>query len=340
MSDLPKVGVDIGSTSIKMVELLPAGKDKWKLSSAALCPSLPGGVVANQNNTQAFSSAIIKLKKEAGIKVNRVVVALPEEEISSHIVEMPLMSEEEVKQALQWQVEQYIPLPAEKATWSYQVIKKDPGTNSMEVLLVAAAKDLVNSYIKIFEQADLEVVVMETELMAAARAEVPGDYPLSIIVDIGSKTTDVGVIKTGQLVFARTIPIAGDALNRSIQSTLGLDPMQAAQYRDTYGMDKSKLGGKLAEAMKPVLASIATEVKKTADFYSSKYSADGRWMATLTGGIAEVPEIVTILSGLSGMEVQVGNPLLKLVLDKNQTLALKGKGPIYGVAIGLAMRNL
>lgn len=187
MSNLPRIGIDIGTTSIKMVELVPSGHDKWKLLTAVAMPSVEGGVLANQNNLAAFSQSIVKIRKEAGIKCQRVIVALPEEQVSSHIVELPVMSEGEVKQALQWQVEQYIPIPEDRAVWSYQVIRKDQSAGGMEVLLVAAAKNLVNAYITILEQAGLEIVAMETELMATARSEVPVDFPLSLVTDIGSK---------------------------------------------------------------------------------------------------------------------------------------------------------
>jgi type IV pilus assembly protein PilM len=340
MNNLPRIGIDIGTTSIKMVELAPGGHDKWKLMSAATMPSVAGGILANQANLGAFSQAIIKMRKEAGIKSQRVIAALPEEQVSSHVVELPLMGDEEVKQALQWQVEQYIPIPADRAVWSYQVIRKDQAKGGMEVLLVAAAKNLVNAYISVLEQAGLEVVAMETELMATARSEVPAESPISLVVDIGSKSTDVGVVQGGQLVFARTVATAGEAFTRAIQSSLGLDANQAEQYKNTYGFSADKLNGKLAEAMKPVLNVIAGEIKKTADFYTSKHSNEGLHLVTVSGGVSVLPEMVTVLTGMLGMEVSIGNPFMKLLMDKGQTQALAGSGPIYGVAIGLAMREI
>ena len=323
-----------------MVELIPSGKDKWKLAAAIIAPSLAGGVMGNPGNMAAFSQTIVKMRKDAGTKTNRVVVALPEEQVSSHVVELPLMSDDEVKQALQWQVEQYIPIPADKAVWSWQVIKKDQAGGGMEVLLVASAKNLVNTYIQILEQAGLEVVAMETELMATARAEVSAEFPLSLIVDIGSKTTDMGVIEKGQLVFSRTVPTAGEAFTRAIQTSLGLDANQAEQYKSTYGFSADKLDGKLVEAMKPVLSVIAGEIKKTSDFYVSKHSATGIGLVTVSGGVAVLPEMVSVLSGMIGMEVSVGNPFSKLIMDKNQAQSMSASGPIYGVAIGLAQRDI
>jgi type IV pilus assembly protein PilM len=340
MSDFQKIGLDIGASSIKLVELLPVGNLRWKLINSITGPAPAGGIIGNQGNLAGISQMIVKLLKDSGIRSRRVVVSLPEDQVSSHIVEMPMMKDDEIKQALQWQVEQYIPIPAEKAAWSYQVIKKDPVLGSVEVLLVAVAKTLVNSYNQVLEQAGLEVGAMETELMAVSRAVVPSDFPLSMVVDIGSKGTDLGVVKNGQLVFSRTVPTAGEAFTRAIEAGLGLDRVQAEEYKNSYGFSKDKLEGKLVSVMSPVLNVISNEIKKTMDFYMSKHPGDGIKVVTLTGGIATLPEIATILSGVTGTEVVVANPYTRVILDPAQAKPLAGSGPFYSVALGLAMREL
>jgi type IV pilus assembly protein PilM len=339
MSDFVKLGVDIGTATIKIVELAPQGKNHWKLISAVSSVSPVGGVVNNQGNLGAVSQLIVKMMKDAGMKSRRVIASIPEDQVSSHIVEMPLMSDGEIQQALQWQVEQYIPIPAEKAVWSYQVIKKDEVSGGMEVMLVAAAKSLVNSYTQILETAGLEVIALETELVAAARSLVPAEYPLSLIVDIGARSTDLGVVKNGQLVFSRMIPTAGEAFTRAIETGLGLDTRQAEEYKNTYGFLEEKLEGKLAAVMKPVLIVIAGEIKKTIDFYTSKHSGEAVKVVILSGGVATVPDMVNLISGMIGIEVVVANPFVRVALDSGQAKNLAGSGPFYGVAIGLAMRE-
>ncbi|KKU63674.1 MAG: Type IV pilus assembly protein PilM [Candidatus Amesbacteria bacterium GW2011_GWA1_47_16] len=339
MTALPKLGIDIGTASIKLVELFPVGKGKWKLGAIGSEITPPGGVLGNQNNLGVIAAAVGKTVKESGAKNRRVAAALPEEQVSSHVVEIPLMSDEEVKQALQWQVEQYIPIPADKAVWSHEIIRRDEAGGGMEVLLVAAAKNLVDSFVRVFDMAGLEVVALETELMATARAVVPADVPLSMIVDIGAKSTDLGIVRAGQMVFARTIPTAGEAFTRAIEAALGLASGQAEEYKRTYGFDTQKMQGKITEAMKPVMNVITAEVRKTGDFYMSKHRGEQVKLVTLSGGVALVPEVVNVLSGLLGMEVAVGNPFNRIEMDKNKTSQLLGLGPFYAVAAGLAMRT-
>ena len=284
--------------------------------------------------------SLSKLMKQVGIKSKKAVAALPEEQVSSHVVEMPEMSDAEVGQALQWQVEQYIPIPADKAVWSHQVIKRGQIGGGMEVLLVAAAKQLVNTYISVLDQCGLEVLALETELMATARAEVPSEYPLVVIVDMGAKGTDMGVVSHGQLVFARTIPTAGESFTRAIEAALSLDPATAEQYKQTYGFTAGKLDGKISAAMKPVMTSIASEIRKTADFYVSKHPGETVKTVVLSGGVALLPEVVAELSGLVGIEMAIGNPFARVSLDANQAKVVTGNAPFYGVAVGLAMRQI
>jgi type IV pilus assembly protein PilM len=339
MSDFAKIGLDIGASSIKLAELVPFGKNRWKLATAVTGSSPAGGITANQNNLSSISQMVVKLFKDSGAKSRKVVISLPEDQVSSHIVEMPMMSDEEVKQALQWQVEQYIPIPAEKAVWSYQVIEKT-NAGGIEILLVAAAKTLVGMYEKVMEEAGLEVVAIETELMASARSVVPADYPLSLVVDIGAKSTDLGIVKSGTLVYSRMIPTAGEAFTRAIEAGLGMDTAQAEEYKNTYGFATDKLEGKLMGVMKPVLNVISNEIKKTIDFYVSKHPGDGIKVVTLTGGVAILPDIAQYLSGIIGSEVVIANPFVRVILDPVQSKNLSGSGPFYGVAIGLAMREL
>src|SRR3990172_5877405 len=302
MSNLPKIGIDIGSATIKVVELAPVSKGRWKLLAAASSVVPVGGVMAGASNQAAITNAIVKILREAGVRSRKAIVALPEDQISSHVVEMPVMSEAEVEQALQWQGEQYISISV--------------------------------------EQAGLEVVAMETELMATARAVVPEATPPSLIVDVGAKSTDVGVIVGGQLVFARTIPTAGQAFTRAIETTLGLDTKQAEQYKNTYGFSATQLQGKLTAAMKPVMMVIASEIKKTIDFYVSKHAGEVIRMVILSGGIAALPDIVGALSELLGLEVTVGNPFLRVAVDQMQARQLADGGPFYAVSIGLSMREI
>lgn len=335
---LPKIGIDIGSSAIKIVELAPQGAGKWKLLTAASLATPEGAqLISGQANLAAISATIAKVCKEAGVHTRQVVASIPEEQVSTHLVEMPAMTEGEVEQALEWQVEQYIPLAKEDAVWSYQIVKKDDAAGSMEVLLVAVSKKIAETYRQVFEQAGLEVVALETELTSAARSLTTGNPGIAIIVDIGARSTDIGVTRSSQLLFSRTVPTAGEAFTRAIETSLGLETAQAEQYKNTYGFSAGQLQGKLLEAMNPVLGLIATEIKKTMDFYRGKHAAEAAKSVILSGGVAVLPDVITSLSAQVGMEVLIGNPFANVSMDDAQKKALTGNEPFYATAVGLSM---
>lgn len=339
MSNLPKIGLDLGSASIKIVELAPDGKDKWKLLTAASMAAV-GSVTDSKISLNTVAANLAKLLKEAGVRSRRVVAAIPEEQISTHVVTMPIMSDAEVEQALSWQVEQYIPIPRDQAIWSYETVRKDEVAGEIEVMLVAVPKNVADWYKQILELAGLEPLALETELTATARAVVPANVPLSVVVDIGSRGTDIGIVKNGRLIFSRVVPTAGEAFTRAIESTLGLEQAVAEQYKNTYGFSGGQLEGKLLGAMKPVLNLIATEIRKTMDFYVSKHAGEVVKMVTLSGGVAAMPDVVAVLSALLGVEVVIANPFSAVRLDESQKKALAGNEPFYAVAVGLSMKGI
>ena len=294
-------------------------------------------LVSGQANLVAISATIAKICKEAGVHTRSVVASVPEEQVSTHLVEMPAMTESEIEQALEWQVEQYIPLAKEDAVWSYQVVKKDDAAGSMEVLLVAVSKKIAESYRQVMEQAGLEVAALETELTASARSLTSLNTGVSLVVDIGARSTDIGVTRLGQLLFSRTVPTAGEAFTRAIETALGLETAQAEQYKNTYGFSSGQLQGKLLEAMKPVLNLITIEIKKTMDFYRAKHPNEAAKSVILSGGVAVLPDVITSLSAQVGLEVLVGNPFAQVSMDDGQKKALTGNEPFYATAVGLSM---
>lgn len=336
MKNLPKLGLDIGSAAVKLVELAPLGGGGWRLLSAGSMPVPAGAWIDSPSSQTAVTNTIIKLLRETGVRSRRVVTALPEEQISTHVLEMPVLADSEIGQALTWQVEQYIPIPIEQAIWSWQVISRSE--DGLEVLLAAASKNLVDGYRKVAEQAGLEVVAIETELMATARSISPAVSGSTVIVDVGAKSTDVGIVTGSQLVFARTVPTAGEAFTRAIESVLGMDTAQAEQYKTSYGFAEEYMGGKLYTAMKPVLAIIATEVKKTIDFYVSKHAQEVIKVVTLSGGAAALPEMVKMLSEMLGLEVVIGDPFSRVEMGEEQKKVLTPMAAFYSVAVGLSMR--
>jgi len=335
-------GLDIGSTSIKVAEVRREG-EKFRLVSAGLTPTSQPGMESEAEKDLVFlATAIKKLHQDAKITNKNVVIALPENKIFSRVITLPQMSDDELAQALQWEAEQFIPMPIKDVSLDSMVVsqgKKGQVEQQMEVLVVAAPNNLIKKYQQIIAMAGFRLVAIETELVAAARALLAAGSPASIIVDFGAMTTDIAIVRNGLLCFSRSIPSAGQAFTRAISTTLSLETGQAEQYKTAYGLTEKKLEGKVKEAITPVVNLVVNEIKKAIQFWQEK-EKEAIKTIILSGGSANLPEVTSFLTKAIGVEVQVADPFVLLLKDEKQIANFRQSTPFFPVAVGLAMKEV
>jgi type IV pilus assembly protein PilM len=278
---------------------------------------------------------------EAGIKDKTVSLALPESQVFTRIIDIPALSDEELESALKWQAEQYIPLPLADVTMDFSILKRPLSKNEkMQVLLVAAPNRVIEKYSRILDRADLIARAMETEVIAASR--VCSKYARAnqsmIILDFGSKTTDVAVLKEGYVMLAHVIPIGGEAFTRSISENFSLEILQAEEYKKAYGLDQAQLQGKVFNVIKPIMDNIIQELRKTLTFYTDKHGSEVKQIM-LYGGSALMPGLVSYLAQHLELEVQIANAWESMVIPETVD-ASSSISAQYLVATGLALRDL
>lgn len=335
------IGLDIGSYSIKLIELAREG-DRVALVAAGSVPMPPKAMTSMlQADTEAVAIAVRQLMKDTGSRTKNVVIALPESKVFTRVIDVPQLSARELSSAIKWEAEQYIPLPLDQVNIDYTILResKDTGTNKMEVLLVAAPKSLVDRYLSILEIAELNALGAETEIIATARAvgrSIAGARTV-MVVSLGAHTTDIAVLKGGILVFTRSLGSGGEALTRSIAQSLDFSVSQAEEYKRTYGLQKDKLEGKIMNAAKPIMDTIVTEMKRAIAFYEEKYRDQHVETIFLTGGTSRMPGMVVYLAEALSVEVQLANPWIGIGKDARFNV-LNTEGPNFCVAVGLALR--
>lgn len=336
------VGLDIGSKTIKVVELSKSGPSfRLKASGIVGYKGISPDQTKNDKELAPLVDAIKKLHKEAKISSKDIALALPEPQVFTRTIKFPPLSDAEIASAVKWEAEQYIPIPVTEAIVQHQILERRENANPAEVvvLLIAAPKALVEKYGRLIEMSGLNLVAVESELMALVRALAPTDQTI-LIVDFGAQSTDIAVTRNANLYFSRSIPTAGDAFTRAIAQALGIEEKQAEEYKRTYGMSQAQLEGKIKVAMEPVFRMVADEMKKAIHFYQSEEKADPPRSAVLSGGTAGMPEAASVLTKLLGIEVVVGNPFSKITVDPEAVKSLAGYAPLYSVAAGLAMREV
>jgi type IV pilus assembly protein PilM len=337
-----RIGIDIGSYSIKLIEIARDG-DRVGLVAAGSVP-MPSKAMTStlQADAEAVAVAIRQLMKDTGTKSRDVTIALPESKVFTRVIEVPQLSQRELSSAIKWEAEQYIPLPLDQVNVDYAILRdaKETGTNKMEVLLVAAPKSLVDRYMTILEMAELNPIGAETEIIATSRAVARSlpNVKTVMIVSLGAQTSDIAVLKGGVLVFTRSVSSGGEAITRAIAQSLEFTQSQAEEYKRTYGLQKDKLEGKIAMAAKPIMDTIVGEMKRAIAYYEEKYKDQHVETVLLTGGTSRIPGMVVYLAQAINFEVQFANPWAGIAKDARFNV-LNTEGPNFCVAVGLALRE-
>lgn len=336
-----RIGLDIGSHSIKLIEMTKDG-DKAILHAAGTIATPPKSLVSNLTaDHEALANAIKVLVKQTGCRSRDSHIALPESQVFTRVIEVPHLSERELASAIRWEAEQYIPLPLEQVNIDFSILRdiKETGTQNMEVLLVASPKILIEKYLSILELSGLNPVGAETEIIASSRALCRSASTVRnvMIVSLGAQTTDLAILRTGVLAFTRSISAGGEALSRALVQGLDFNLLQAEEFKKTYGVEKDKLEGKIVSAVKPIMDTIVSEVKRAMAYFQEKHQEEQVETILLSGGTAKLPGMVTYFAEAIGTEVQIGNPWLGIQREPRFAV-LDNEGPTFTVAVGLALR--
>ncbi len=343
MPALNHFGLDIGSHSIKAVQLsgsldrpvfVAAGQIETPTSAASQL------TVGDDESIEAAANSIKTLHKEAHFGTDKVVTALPESQIFTRVVELPPMKPNEIKNAISWEAEQYVPRPMNEVRLDWQVLGK-ASSGKTEVLLVAAPNTLIERFLKILRMAGLTPLSLETEVTSVVRSLVQRieGAPTTMVVSIGASTTDLSIVSTGRISFTRSIGTGGGALARGVAQELGFELDQATEYMKTYGLDPTSLEGKVMQAIKPIFDVIVSEIRRVLAYYVTKHPELPVKRVVVTGGTAKLPGLVIYLAEALGIEVQVGNPWEGISLPGSVSKKLVSEATSYAVAVGLALKE-
>ncbi|MEN9407162.1 MAG: hypothetical protein RLZZ455_378 [Candidatus Parcubacteria bacterium] len=336
-------GLDIGTSNLKSVWF--EQKREVVVVKAAFASKAPvsGMTSSSAIDEEQMAKAIRDHVTEAKIGTRNVHIALADNLVYTKVVEMPMLSDKELEQAIFWEAEQYIPAPLSTIMLDHVVLRKNIQSSEgmrMEVLLVGAPTVTLQKYQKIVEMSGLSVASIETEMLASVRAIVTSStFPISLIVNIGNLNTSLAIVQQGVIVFAYTVPIGSVSITRAIASDFGFTPEQADEYKKAYGIADPNVGAKIKRSIEPILTSLVGEVKKALAFYVQQYRGElPVTQVILSGGTAKLPGIDAFFVNSVGLETVVANPW--------QTLRVEGipqvfadQGPEFTVAIGLGLKG-
>lgn len=335
------IGLDIGTKSIKIVELEKEG-NSWKLMGSGIV-GYKGKSIEEMNDEKEIAEIgeiVKRLHKEAKISKRDAIISLPESQVFTRTIKFPMLTDKEISSAVKWEAEQYVPIPISEAIVQHKIIERREKDSppSVIVLLIASPTVLVEKYMLVAKIAGLNVVAVETELMAIVRCLAPKDTT-SLLVDFGARSTDMAIARNGNLVFSRSIATAGNAFTRAVAQNLGVEQVQAEEYKKTYGLSANQLEGKVKTALNPVVGVVVDEIKKAIHFYQSEGNSDAPKSIIITGGGAGLPSLSSTISKSLNLEIVVGNPFSTVKMNPAAAKSLANYSPFYSVAVGLAERG-
>ena len=340
------VGVDIGSSSVKLVQLREA-KGVYHLASIGIAPLPPEAIVDGAiMDSSSVVEVIDDLVKSLKLKTKNVATSISGHSVIIRKIKLPIMTEEEMEASIQWEAEQYIPFEISEVNLDFQILGPDSADPSqMNVILVAAKKDFVNDYVAVFNECGLAPIVLDIDCFAMENAfeanlEVD-EQGVVALVNMGSSAMNVNVLKDGVSVFTRDITVGGNMINEEIQKRLGLSSEDAETVKlggSVDGVDKSAADEVIADAME----SLVQEVQRSLDFFSATASDDKIQTVFVTGGVSRNPAVVKLLKERLDLPVELLNAFGQVVIDeKNFDIEyVDAISPLMSVAVGLAMRRL
>jgi len=338
------VGVDIGTSSIKVVQLKETRKGP-RLIKLGFTP-LPRQTIVDGHvlNAQAVVDALNRVFAESKIKTRDIALSISGQAVIIRKITVPMMTAAELDEQIQWEAEQHIPFDIKDVHVDYEVLRRRPEAGQMDLLLVAAKRDEVNDYVEIARQAKLRPVAVDIDaftvqnLFAYNRGLAP-DQTFAII-NVGASLASINIISHGVSAFTRDIANGGNYITEQIQKQLGVPFEQAEELKC-----QSAMGGGAAPQISGIIDSvcdsIAGEIQRSLDFFHATSGEQEMTRIFLTGGSSNLPQLMNAISRRSRVGVELIPPLEKVPVegkDVNPQLLQQRAGQLC-VSLGLAMRK-
>ena len=337
------VGVDIGSSSVKVCEIKEGRKGARSLVRFGYHP-LPSQSIVDGHIMN--SGAVVEGLEKLFHKARRKDVAM---RISGHSViikkiTMPLMTLDELKEQISWEAEQHIPFDVADVELDYQVLRQRPDEGQMDVLLVAAKKEEIQDLVNLAAEAKLKPRVIDLDAFTVqncfeAAYGAPELGQTTVLLHVGASLTTINILADGSTAFTRDIANGGNAITEEIQRQLSISQEEAEAYK--CGSGGGIVPQEVPRIIQEVVESLAGEIQRSLDFYLATSGDREIARVVLSGGAANMELLKDAISNRSRSTVEVMDPL-KVAAADSKTLGiaeLEGRGPAAAVAFGLALRK-
>jgi type IV pilus assembly protein PilM len=349
------IGVDLGSTSIKIVQLKSVG-GRWKLHRCAHLPLTNAGpdVAAPERRAQAVGLLKDYVQKQKGALAKSAVVSVSGNSVIVRFVKFPKMSRDDLSKMILIEAEPYIPFSIPEVNLDFQILGDvvEDSQKKMETILVAAKKEIIGARVEIVQQAGLSPVLIDVDAFALQNAFETSfgttTRETCLIVHVGAFVTTMVIVENGVPKVVRDVFIAGNAVSKALQRNFQCDGKQAEamkvraqilvtpEDRERAMADANKETLQMSTVILPVMKDLLAEIQRSLDFYLSQGSDRQVARVLLSGGASRLGNLMPYLAQELRLPVEAFDPFLRI--DGAQSIAPEMRS-LFTVAVGLALRR-
>ena len=341
------IGLDIGSSSIKLIQLKETSKGIHLVNfDMALLP--PEAVVDGAlMNFTAIVEKIRELLRVHRIRFKECALSISGHSVIIKKISLPEMTPEELQESIQWEAEQYIPFEIKDVEVDVEILNPKAGQGQMDVLLVAAKKEIINDYVSVAMEAGLKPVIMDVDTFTIQNAfELNYGFPpneVIALINIGASVININIVANGITTFTRDIGMGGQMLTEEIQKQLNVSYEEAEHYK-TGGegtISSSSIYREVQRLSERVSETLVTEIQRSIDFFAATTINADISRIYLSGGSSQIPALIRSLERRLEVPVELVNPFKNIVVDpkKFDFDLLQRMAPMAAVAVGLGLRR-
>lgn len=335
--------LDIGTNAIRVVQLAPAGANQWSLTAHAYVPI--DSRITSSDSPEAkrkLGETIMTAVGQSGIKTKNVVIGLPSSKTFTTVIDVPNISDAELKATMKYQIDQYIPMSVDDAKVDWALLGPSlREQNQQEVLISSTAKSYSEDRMEMVETLGLNVVAAEPDPIAMVRALVPPNTATTamVMIDMGEMSTDLAITYGDAPRLVRTIPTGVSTLIKAATQSLNVQEDQARQFILKFGLAPDRLEGQVLHALETTLDGFAAEISKSIKFFQTRYPNIAINATLLSGFAAIIPMLGDYLGSKTGIQAAVANPWQGVRLSGNDQQQLAAVASEFTIAVGLAKRS-
>lgn len=334
--------LDIGTNAVRVVQLSKSGTDSWSLQHYGYAPvDSRTSAASSPEALRRLGEVIMTAVGQSGIHTKNVVVGIPSQKSFTTVIDVPTMSDADLKSTLKYQIDQYIPMAIDEAKVDWVLLGQSlHNPKQQEVLIASTAIQYAEERLEFVESLGFNVIVAEPDPIAMIRSLLPaGVKDARLLVDMGDQSTDIAVTYGDTPRLVRTIPVGLQSFIKTAVQNLNVQEDQAKQFILKFGLAPDRLEGQVLRALEGTLDSFTSELTKSVKFFQTRYPNITVGGILLSGFAGSLPQFSEYIGSKTGMPTTVADPWQKVRVSSADQQRLSPVSSEFATVIGLAQRS-